>query len=455
MYRTYKQAMLFAVLLLQITFSVQAQEKSPAGADTLRFSLSEAISQALQHSFTRQNADLDVLSAEKQVKVLMANGLPQVNGSINYSRYLQLPVSLVPAEVFGGNPGEFAELTFGTKNTLSAGADVSQLLFSGTFFIALQATQKLVEQAQMQVSATDNQIRDALTRTYFSALIIQENIGILQKNIDVLDKVLFETTALNQAGFVESLDVDRLRLQLNNLNTQKANLNRQLQSVYNLLKLQMVIDLNQPIALTQQLTDFIDLTDAALQANPEMAKNSRLELKQLSISEQLNDLGIKQLNAQYLPTVAAFLSYERRFQNNNFKLFNERWFPTAIAGLQISVPIFDGLSKKNQVAQRLINKKKIQNGRNQLLRSIDLEIAQAQIAYQNALEQLKSQQEAIALAQKIYDVSLIKYKEGVGSSFELTDAESKLFQNQGLYLQALYNLLIAQTDLRKATGLYY
>ncbi|OWY25413.1 TolC family protein [Sphingobacteriales bacterium UPWRP_1] len=454
MYRIYKQVMLCAVLLLQITFSVQAQEKNAAGADTLRFSLSEAIAQALQHSFARQNADLDVLSAEKQVKILVANGLPQVNGSINYQRFLQLPVSLVPAEFFGGNPGEFAEITFGTKNTLAAGADVSQLLFSGSFFIALQATQKLVEQAQLQVNATDNQIRDALTRTYFSALIIQENIGILQKNIDVLNKVLYETTALNQAGFVESLDVDRLSLQLANLKTQQGNLNRQLQSVYNLLKLQMVIDLNQPIALTQNLKDFIDLTDAALQFDAASAQN-RLELRQLSVSEYLNDLGIKQLNAQYLPTVAAFLSYERRFQNNNFKLFNERWFPTAIAGLQISVPIFDGLSKKNQVAQRVINKKKIQNGRNQLLRSIDLEIAQGQIAYQNALEQLKSQQEAIALAQKIYDVSLVKYKEGVGSSFELTDAESKLFQNQGLYLQALYNLLIAQTDLRKAMGIYY
>lgn len=454
MFRTYKAALLLIALLLQTSLLIQAQSKTFNPADTLRLSLSDAITYALQHSFTRQNADLDVLSAHKQVKQLVANGLPQVNGSINYQRFLQLPVSLVPAEFFGGNAGEFAEITFGTKNTLSAGADVSQLLFSGSFFIALQATQKLVEQAQLQVAATDDQIRDAITRTYFSALIIEENIGVLQKNIDVLNKVLYETTALNKAGFVESLDVDRLTLQLANLKTQQGNLNRQLESIHNLIKLQLVIDLPQPIALTQKLKDFIDLSTSGQQIDT-MSIQNRLELKQLAISEQLNDLGIKQLNAQYLPTATAFLSYERRFQNNNFNVFSERWFPTAIIGMQINVPIFDGLSKKYQVAQRLINKRKIQNGRSQLLRSIEVEIAQAKIAYQNALEQLKSQQESITLAQKIYDVSLIKYKEGVGSSFELTDAESKLFQNQGLYLQALYNLLIAQTDMRKAMGIYY
>ena len=143
------------------------------------------------------------------------------------------------------------------------------------------------------------------------------------------------------------------------------------------------------------------------------------------------------------------------FQSNDFDFFADKWFPTSIAGLQVAVPIFDGLSRRNQVAQRLINKKKIQNGRSQLLQSIDLEVAQAKIAYQNALEQLKSQEANVALAQKIYNVSLVKYKEGVGSSLELTDAESKLFQNQGLYLQAFYNLLIAQTDLRKSMGIYY
>ncbi|HRI27435.1 MAG TPA: TolC family protein, partial [Chitinophagales bacterium] len=245
-----------------------------------------------------------------------------------------------------------------------------------------------------------------------------------------------------------------LQLQLSNLKTQQTALKRQLESVYNLLKLQLVMDLNQPIALTQNLRDFIDPNDLTRQIDT-IAFNNRIELKQLNMSDNLNELGIKQLYATRLPTVSAFLSYERRFQSNDFDVFSDKWFPTAVTGLQVSVPIFDGLSRKNQIAQRFINKKKIQNGRTQLLNSFDLEVAQARIAYQNALEQLKSQEANIALAQKIYNVSLTKYKEGVGSSLELTDAESKLFQNQGLYSQALYNLLLAQTDLRKAMGLYY
>ncbi len=452
MSRIFRISLLVLIILATLPSVLFAQ--SPASADTLRLSLPDAINRGLQNNLTKQNAALDVLSAHKQVNILVASGLPQVNATINYNRYLQLPVSLVPAEFFGGNPGEFAELAFGTNNTLAVGGTVNQLLFSGSFFIALKATQRLIEQAELQVEASDLQIRDAITRTYFSALIIQENIAIFEKNIAVLAKVLHETTALYNAGFVENIDVDRLTLQLSNLKTQQATLKRQLESVYNLIKLQLVMDFSQPIALNQSLKEFIDLNNVALQIDSLSVQN-RIELKQLSLSDQLNDLGIKQLNATRLPTVTAFLSYERRFQSNDFDFFADKWFPTSIAGLQVAVPIFDGLSRRNQVAQRLINKKKIQNGRSQLLQSIDLEVAQAKIAYQNALEQLKSQEANVALAQKIYNVSLVKYKEGVGSSLELTDAESKLFQNQGLYLQAFYNLLIAQTDLRKSMGIYY
>jgi len=448
---------IFKILLLVISAFALAYTplaSQNASSDTLRLTLSEAISRGLQNNLTKKNAELDVLSAHKQVNVLVATGLPQVNASVDYNRYLQLPISLVPAEFFGGNPGEFAELAFGTNNNLTIGGSVNQLLFSGSFFVALKATQKLIEQVELQVEASDLQIRDAITRTYFSALIIQENIAIFQKNIQVLTKVLNETTALYEAGFVENIDVDRLKLQLSNLQTQQSALNRQLESVYNLLKLQLVMDLNQPVSLSQSLKDFIDLNNVAAQIES-LSPKSRIELRQLSMSEYLNDLGIKQINASRLPTVTAFLSYERRFQSNDFDFFTDKWFPTSMAGVQISVPIFDGLGKRNQIAQRLINKKKIQNGRSQLLQSIDLEIAQAKISYQNALEQLKSQENNMALAQKIYNLSLVKYKEGVGSSLELTDAESKLFQNQGLYLQAFYNLLIAQTDLRKSMGIYY
>ncbi|HRK28155.1 MAG TPA: TolC family protein [Chitinophagales bacterium] len=453
MFRIFKSVSIVLCAFFVFTLSTNAQQADSL-SDTLRLGLSDAISQALQKNLTRQNNDLDVLYARKQVNILTANGLPQVNANVNYQRFLQLPISLVPAEFFGGTPGEFAEIAFGTNNTIAVNAQASQLLFSGSFFIALQAAKKLVEQAELQIEATENQIRDAIARTYFSALIIQENGVILQKNINVLAQVLTETEAFYKAGFVENLDVDRLQLQLSNLKTQQTALKRQLESVYNLLKLQLVMDLNQPIALTQNLRDFIDPNDLTRQIDT-IAFNNRIELKQLNMSDNLNELGIKQLYATRLPTVSAFLSYERRFQSNDFDVFSDKWFPTAVTGLQVSVPIFDGLSRKNQIAQRFINKKKIQNGRTQLLNSFDLEVAQARIAYQNALEQLKSQEANIALAQKIYNVSLTKYKEGVGSSLELTDAESKLFQNQGLYSQALYNLLLAQTDLRKAMGLYY
>ena len=180
---------------------------------------------------------------------------------------------------------------------------------------------------------------------------------------------------------------------------------------------------------------------------------NRLEFKRLDVAMGLNELDIKQIKQQYYPTVAGFFSAKTTFQANDLNIFKkDPWIPTSLVGFNVNIPIFDGQSKKYQLEQRYVNGLKIQNGRSLQQRAIELEIAQAKIGYQNAWDRLQSQQEAIDLAQKIYNTITIKYKAGIGSSFELTDAEQKLFENQNLYINALYDLLKAQQALQKALG---
>lgn len=419
--------------------------------DSLKLTLQEAVDYGLQHDLSIKNAQLDVTNTHHLYKQYRSAGLPQVNGTVGYQYFLKLPASLVPASAFGGPEGEFTKLTFGTKNNLSAGIEVGQLIFSGQYFVALEASRKLTEQATVEVQLTEKQLRDNITEAYFGGLAIQENITAFKSNITVLEKLLNETQIIQKAGFVEELDVDRLRLALKNLNTQLQTFYRQADFAQNILKMLIGTDIDQPIKLTQKISDFVDIEKPLDLAS--LNSYNRLEFKRLDVAKGLNDLDIKQIKKQYYPTVAGFLSYKTTFQANDLNFFKkDPWIPTSLVGFNVSVPIFDGQSKKYQLEQRYVNGLKIQNGRTLQQRAIELEIAQAKINYQNAWDGLQSQQESIDLARKIYNTITIKYKAGIGSSFELTDAEQKLFENQNLYINTLYDLLKAQFALQKALG---
>ncbi|MBL7786426.1 MAG: TolC family protein [Chitinophagales bacterium] len=422
-----------------------------AKTDTLRLSLQEATDLALQNSLAVMNSKLDITNARHVNKQYRAAGLPQVNASIGYQRFLALPKSLVPAEFFGGPPGTFAELEFGTKNNIPVGLDVSQLIFSGQYFVALEATQKLVEQSEMEVKINEQQVKNTVRDLYHGIVVIDENKRNLQDNIKLLQQTLYETDALNKAGFVELLDVERLQLSILNLNSTQDILDKQKENLLLAMKMLIGLDFNQPIALKEQLSDFID-ANTTLDFD-DLSPTRRLELKRLNIAEQLNELDIRQIKQQYYPTAAAFLSYKNTFQSNKLNIFDgQSWLSQALVGVSVNIPIFDGFSKKYQLQQRYITRQKLKNTQSILNRSLYLEIEQAQLAYKNATQQLQMQQKTTDMAKKIYKTVETKYKAGIGSSFELIEAQKEIYQNQSLYLSALYNLLVAKTNLAKALG---
>lgn len=425
-----------------------------AQQQTLQFNLEEAQSYALKHNLNIKNAKLDVANDQQVVKEYTATGLPQVNGNINYQRALKLPASLVPAEFFGGQEGEFAKLEFGTDNNLSFGITLDQQVFSGTYFVALQAARALVDLSRLEVVQSKADVKDQVTQAYIAATATVENINILKKNVEVIDRVLYETDQLYKNGFAEAMDVDRLKLSKANLTTQIKNAERQQELTYNLLKFQMGIPLDKSIELTEGFYDLVEVAKAidVFSSNP----NTRIELKVLEKQNDLNELDIRNYKSRYLPRVDAFFNWQTAFQSNDFKLFSnsDSWIPSSAIGLRVNVPIFDGFMKKSQIGQRLVNRDKISTARTLLQNSVELEQNQAKIEYFNALEQVKNQKENLDLAERIHKTALIKYKEGLGSSLEVTSAEGDLYQTQGLHIQALFELISAKAKLDKALGKY-
>jgi|GEM_PF-140161 len=422
------------------------------------FSLQEAKDYALKNNLNVKMKKTDGAMAKEQMREIRATGLPQVGANMNYNRFFQLPTSLVPANEFG-NPeapdDEFLELQFGTKNTVGFSLDANQLIFSGSYLTALEAGKEFASLRSEEVIQSEEQVKFAVSQAYYNVLLAKAQIEILDKNKSNLEQILFETSQLYENGFIEMLDVDRLTLSLSNINIQIVTTKRSLYVAKEFLKFQMGYTEEEDIELSDGLNEILpEIENVVIDDSDVFNPRKRIEYRLLDRQKLLTELDIKNVKWQGYPSLAAFASYQQNWQQNQMKeIFNSNfWFPTFVVGLQLNIPIFSGFRGSANIEQKKLQIVQINQMQSLMKQSFNLELNQTRIEYLSSLEQLNSQRENISLAEKIYNTSVIKYKEGLGSSLEVNAAESELFQTQGLYLQSLYNLLIAKTNLDKANG---
>lgn len=442
------KSILFCLFALFGTLNAQEQ-----------MSLDEAIKYARQNSLTIKNAKLNQGDADALIKERKATGLPQVSGMVDYQYFFQVPKILLPEafELLARDPitgelppGWSREATFSLRNNLNFGLNANSLLFDGSYLTAIKAAKRYRDYVDLELVAKEKEVSDAVREAYLPPLILSENIKTLNKNITNLQKLRDETKAMYEEGFVEQLDVDRLTLSLANLNTQKNNLSKQRESAINYLKFAINYPVDEELVLTDDInTLLIEATEEDLTGGINYTSWPQYRVAEMGL--QLNELNIEVNRKGYLPSASAFASYTYGYQGDKFD-DEGFWLPTGIIGLQINVPIFDGFDKRSKIQRASLALEMARNQKRDLERAIDLELVNARTAYNNALAMVSSQQENVDLAQRIYDTTQIKYKEGVGSSLELTQAEQSLFETQQNYTGALYQLLVAKAALDKALG---
>ena len=435
----------FVTMLLLVAGMLSANAQNDQS-----FTLQEAIKYALANSIDIKNAQIGIADADQLINENRAFGLPTVSAGLGYNHYLKLPVSLVPAQFFGGVEGEFAELAFGTKNNFSASIDAQSLLFDYSYLTGLKAAKTGKLYALEGRTQAENMVMNQVREAYLPPLILEESKKTLQKNIENINKLFFETKELYKAGFVEQLDVDRLELSLANLQTEVNNLDRQKELAYNALKFVMNYPMQNPISVEDDIDELLkdaEMTD--LEGDINYAARPEYRVSQLGKS--LQELNVDYEKSKYYPNLSAFGQYQTNGQSDEF-LKNNIWTDLAIVGLKINVPIYSGGLKKAKLNRAKLDLEKTNNQIRSLERVIWLEVGNARISYNNALERVTDQNRNMDLAQRIYDTTQIKYKEGVGSSLEITQAEQALFQSQQNLIQARFELLQAKVGLDKALG---
>jgi outer membrane protein len=439
-------------LLICITGALQGYSQTQPAPQTYNFSVQEAINYAITHKDSVVNSGLDVKSADYYVKELIGQGFPQIDGTASFQDYLKIPTTLLPGEFFGAPAGTFIPVKFGVKYQSNLGVNVSQLLFDPSYIIGLQGRKTYKELYSRGYTSTKIDVTTKVTKAYYQVLVSNEQIKLLDANIAQLKQQVDQTTAQNKQGFVEKIDVDRIAVQYNNLVTSRENTLRLLALNYQLLKFQIGMPIENSLTLKDGLND-IKLDENVVETVADTASyKNRIEYKIFETNLKLREFDLKRMKAQFLPTLKANVAYTASYQNNSFKDLYSTSFPSSYVGLTLTVPIFSGGQRTNQVRQSEITVQKNKNTLLGMRNGLNLQASQAKIVYMNSLQSLNNQKRNQELAREVLRVSKIKYQQGVGSSIEVTQAQTALETADNTYVQSLYDALVSRVDLDRAYG---
>lgn len=436
----------YLIVALYCFAHAEAQQQGNA------FSLQQAVEYAVKNSPTYINAELDQQSAEHRRNEVGGLGLPQVNGIIDIKDYIELPTSLLPGQFFGAPAGTYVPVKFGTKYNGTAGLSASQLLFSSDYIFGLKASKEFINLSRINLTRSKSDLASQVSKAYYNVMINRDRIKLLEANIVRLKKIFEDTKAFNQQGFAELIDVERLEVQYNNLVTEKDKTVKLIGLTETLLKFQMGYKLSEPILLSDSLSMEIKQFEE-LSVN-KLDISARPDYQLLQAQQKLLDLDVKRLKWGYLPTLAAYGSYQYNAQRQQFDLLdpNQKWFKIALIGASLNVNVFDGFQRYNKIQQAKITALKNQNTIKSIEMIAELEATVASISYSNAYSSLLVQKKNMELAQHVYEVAQKKNESGVGSNLEIVTADTSLKEAQTNYYNAVYDMLVAKVDYQKSIG---
>ncbi len=414
------------------------------------FTLAQTIDYAFKNQAAVLNAQLDEQIAKNTVKQTTGIGLPQVSGSFSFQDFLKLPTSLLPGEFFGDPAGTYKPVQFGVKYQSVLGLEASQLLFDGSYLVGLQAAKTFKELSIRNSKRTKIEIAVAVSKAYYSVLVSNEQLGLLDANLVRLHKSLYDIKAYYKNGLVEKVDVDRLQVLTNNLETERENVIRLLALNTNLLKFQMGMPIENNLTLSDNVTE-LSLKADVLVADS-LAYKNRVEFSLGQTQKKLNELNLKRYKSEYLPSIVAFGSTSNGYQNNSFSQLFSQYYPTSLVGLRLSLPIISGGQRIYKIKNARLEVQKSANDLANLQNGINFEINQAKTNFLNGLQSLENQKRNMELSKEVLRISKVKYEQGVGSSLEVTAAETSLKESQNNYINALYESLINKVNLDRALG---
>ncbi|WP_336068069.1 TolC family protein [Mesoflavibacter sp. CH_XMU1404-2] len=417
------------------------------------FSLQEAIDFALENNRQAKNAALDIDAAKQQKWETTATGLPQVNATIDYQHWLKQQVQLIPASAFGGPEGEFEEVVFGTKQNATATATLSQLLFDGSYLVGLQSAKVYLEISKNAKEKTDLEVRKAVINAYGNVLMAEESVSILENNIEILQKNLDETTKIYENGLEEEESVEQLQITLSSVQSNLNNTKRLKTLAYKMLSITLGLDYNTHIVLTDDLEN-LTVKNILQEGIEDADVKNTIDYRIAANDKTSKELLLKLEKSKALPTLSAFINGGYNAFDDQFVFLDSdtRWFGSSLLGVSMNIPIFSSGMRSAATQRAKINLDKAQITLDETEQQLKLQIEAAKSDFILATEEYENKKQNLNLAERIESKNQTKFFEGVGSSFELRQAQTQLYTAQQEFLQAMLDVINTKAELETLTN---
>lgn len=459
-----------AIVLALFPFMAMAQDT--AKVTKHEFSIQQAIDYATKNNVQVKNALLDVKYQEQVNREVTSRAYPGINASLGTTYNPNVATQVIPnfispatyqvlvdEGVKDGNgnpivmPNDFGFIAaqFGTKYSATAAISLSQIVFDGQVFVGLQARDATMNFARKNAEITEEAVRTNIYKVYYQLVVSKTQVELLDSNIALLEKLLKDTRIIYENGFAEKLDVDKVNVQLTNLQTEKRKVLNTISNGYYGLKLLIGMPIKDQLVLTDTLSD--EQIKEGILENSAYNYKDRKDYQYAQIGRQLNEFNIRRYKLSQIPTVSLNGQYAKNAQRNKWNFFGKGdWFTISSVSLNISVPIFNGFYTKSKIQQARIELQKTENQISALEISIDQEVETAKNNFRSAITTMDYQKRNMELAEKVYQQTKKKYEVGTGSQTEINTAQTDLKTAQTNYITALYDAIIAKVDFMKATG---
>jgi len=438
-----KQLLTVSLLLFMALSTVLSQ--SPGSE--LNLALKEAQDYAIQHNKMMISAQLDVQSSRLALWETISAGLPEISASGSFTDNLKLMTTLLPGEFFGQPAGTKVPITFGSQYNSGASVQASMLLFNAPFYIGIETTKLAQKLSSANLEKSELDTKESVSTAYFLILVSEKSLEILNKNISNLNETLKSTRAMYSAGMAEQTDIDQMVSNVSMVENSRSSLQRTIELNYNLLRFQLGVNADTKISLKETLESLTREINVEALLSQQFDQTKNVDYRLIEGQEQMSSLALKTQKAASLPSLAGFYNYGINGMGD--KISNQQWFKNSMTGLQLSIPIFASGQRYIKIKKAEINLEKARTTKDMITEQLKIQEKQLRYNLVNANIQYNSQKDNVEVSKRVYASMENKFKQGMASSLDLTQANSLYLQAENNYVSALMNLLQTKLALDK------
>ncbi|MBI9061122.1 MAG: TolC family protein [Marinilabiliaceae bacterium] len=443
-------------MIVLLAFGLSNVISAQDNQDAISLSLNQAIDYAMENAYSKISAEYDVEAAQKQKWETIAMGLPQVDGSAGYNHSLDLPVSLLPVEILppdnwpdGAKPGDKVPVSFATAYDANFKIAISQLIFDGSYLVGLKASKVFLKLTEEQKEKAEIEIRTMVFQAYYIAITAQENVATFERSLEVNKKTLAETQAYYDNGFREEMDVAQVELMVSNGESRLLEVKRSYDVAMAALKYSIGMDFEQHIQLSDNMETLIESAAIYNTTNTEFDLSTNIDFRLAESSEESQRLFMKNEQSQYLPKIYGSYSYNKSVYGDDVNVFGQEWYPSQFVGVNITMPIFTSGKRSAKVKQEKLKYLKAQNEKVMVSENLKKEFLTAKTNLATTREQYTNSLKNKNLANRIYEVTLTKFNNGLAGSTELSQNEGQYVDAEVGYVQAVLRMLQAHIEYQK------